>query len=172
MDSQDEYLKLLLGCELEIRAFLGSIIRGPHDCDDVFQEVALTLWKEFHRYDRNRPFGAWARGIATMKLRQMWDQNRRRPALLGTEAIQAIADAFDRTESGSSRQKQALEKCLELLPSKSRKLLQLRYERSLKIEQIAHELQRTLDAVYQSLSRLRVRLLDCVNRRLSSGGAT
>ena len=49
MDSQEEYLTLLLSCELEIRAFLGSIIRGPHDCDDLFQEVALTLWKEFHR---------------------------------------------------------------------------------------------------------------------------
>ena len=170
MDSQEEYLKLLLSCELEIRAFLGSIIRGPHDCDDLFQEVALTLWKEFHRYDRDRPFGAWARGVATMKLRQMWEQNRRRPALLSSEAIQAIATAFDRTEEQASRRGQALERCLELLPEKSRKLLKLRYERSLKIEQIAHELQRTLDAVYQSLSRLRVRLQDCVNRRLSAGG--
>lgn len=170
MDSQEEYLKLLLGCELEIRAFLGSIIRGPHDCDDLFQEVALTLWKEFHRYDRERPFGAWARGIATMKLRQLWDQNRRRPALLAAETIQAIADAFDRSEESTSRRAQALEKCLELLPDKSRKLLELRYERALKIEQIAHELQRTLDAVYQSLSRLRVRLQECVDRRISTGG--
>jgi RNA polymerase sigma-70 factor (ECF subfamily) len=172
MDAQEEYLKLLFGCELEIRAFIGSIVRGPHDCDDVFQEVALTLWKEFPRYDRSRSFAAWARGIAGMKLMQRWDKTKRLPVVLSPEAIQAVSSAFDRSEELSSGKAEALERCLDQLPEKSRKLLSLRYERSLKIEQIAQELQATLDAVYQSLSRLRARLLDCVNRRLSAGGAT
>ncbi len=171
MDAQEEYLKLLFGCELEIRAFIGSIVRGPHDCDDVFQEVALTLWKEFPRYDRSRSFAAWARGIAGMKLMQRWDKTKRLPVVLSPEAIQAVSSAFDRSEELSSGKAEALERCLDQLPEKSRKLLSLRYERSLKIEQIAQELQATLDGVYQSLSRLRARLLDCVNRRLSAGGA-
>jgi RNA polymerase sigma-70 factor (ECF subfamily) len=171
MDAQEEYLKLLFGCELEIRAFIGSIVRGPHDRDDVFQEVALTLWKEFPRYDRSRSFAAWARGIASMKLMQRWDKTKRLPIVLSPEAIQAVSSAFDRSEEMSSGKAEALERCLDQLPEKSRQLLSLRYERSLKIEQIAHELQATLDAVYQSLSRLRTRLLDCVNRRLSAGGA-
>lgn len=171
MDAQEEYLKLLFGCELEIRAFIGSIVRGPHDRDDVFQEVALTLWKEFPRYDRSRSFAAWARGIASMKLMQRWDKTKRLPIVLSPEAIQAVSSAFDRSEEMSSGKAEALERCLDQLPEKSRQLLSLRYERSLKIEQIAHELQATLDAVYQSLSRLRARLLDCVNRRLSAGGA-
>ena len=47
MDHQEEYLKLLFANELEIRAFIGSLVRSAHDCDDLFQEVALTLWKEF-----------------------------------------------------------------------------------------------------------------------------
>ncbi len=168
MDQQEEYLKLLFGCELEIRAFIGSIIRGSHDCDDLFQEVALTLWKEFSRYDRSRSFGAWARGIAAVKLMQRWDQTKRLPIVLPPEAIQAISRAFDRSEELASQKADALEDCLDQLPEKSRQLLSLRYERSLKIEQIAQELQATLDAVYQSLSRLRVKLQDCVNRRLAA----
>jgi len=171
MDAQEEYLKLLFGCELEIRAFIGSIVRGSHDCDDVFQDVALTLWKEFPRYDRSRSFAAWARGVAAMKLMQRWDKTKRLPIVLSPEAIQAVSSAFDRSEELASGKVEALERCLDQLPEKSRQLLSLRYERSLKIEQIAHEMQATLDAVYQSLSRLRARLLDCVNRRLSAGGA-
>jgi hypothetical protein len=31
-------------------------------------------------------------------------------------------------------------------------------------------MQATLDAIYQSLSRIRARLQDCVHRRLSAGG--
>ena len=170
MDAQEEYLKLLFGCELEIRAFIGSIVRGSHDCDDVFQEVALTLWKEFPRYDRSRSFAAWARGVAAMKLMQRWDKTKRLPIVLSPEAIQAISSAFDRSEELASGKAEALERCLDQLPEKSRHLLELRYERSLKIEQIARELEATLDAVYQTLSRLRARLLDCVNRRLSTGG--
>jgi RNA polymerase sigma-70 factor (ECF subfamily) len=170
MDLQEEYLKLLFGCELEIRAFIGSLVRGSHDCDDLFQEVALTLWKEFSRYDRSRSFGAWARGITAVKLMQRWDKVKRLPVVLSPEAIQAVASAFDRSESFASGQSEALEHCLDQLPEKSRHLLELRYERSLKIEQIAQELQATLDAIYQSLSRIRTRLQDCVNRRLSAGG--
>jgi len=172
MDQQEEYLKLLFGCELEIRAFIGSIVRGPHDCDDLFQEVALTLWKEFPRYDRSRPFGAWARGIASMKLMQRWDRTKRLPVVLSPDVIEAVAKAFDQTEAASSRQSEALEKCLDQLPEKSRHLLKLRYERSLKIELIAKEMESTLDAVYQSLSRLRTRLQDCVNRRLAAQPTT
>lgn len=171
MDRQEEYLKLLFGCELEIRAFIGSVVRGSHDCDDLFQEVALTLWKEFSRYDRSRSFGAWARGIAAVKLMQRYDQTKRLPVVLSPEAIQAISSAFDRSEAQASRKALALENCLDQLPEKSRQLLALRYERSLKIEQIAQEVQATLEAVYQSLSRLRARLHDCVERRLSAPGA-
>lgn len=168
MDRQEEYLKLLFGCELDLRAFIGSIVRDAHDRDDLYQEVALALWKEFSRYDRSRPFGAWARGIAAMKLVQRWDRMKRQPILFSPEAIQAVSSAFDRIESPASREAVALERCIEQLPEKSRHLLALRYERALSIEQIAHELEATLDAVYQSLSRLRARLHDCINRRLSS----
>jgi len=170
IDRQEEYLKLLFGCEHEIRAFIGSIVRGSHDSDDVFQEVALTLWKEFPRYDRSRSFGAWARGIASVKLLQRWDKTKRLPIVLSPEAIQAVSCAFDRSEALASRKAEALEQCLDQLPDKSRQLLTLRYERSLKTEQIAQELKATVDAVYQTLSRLRARLQDCISRRLSTHG--
>lgn len=168
MDRQEEYLKLLFGCELEIRAFIGSVVPDSHDADDIFQDVALTLWKEFTRYDRSRSFGAWARGIAAVKLMQRWDRTKRGAVVLSPEVIQAVSRAFDRAESPASRQADALAQCLDQLPEKSRQLLSLRYERSLTIDQIARELQATVDAVYQTLSRLRSRLQDCVKRRLSS----
>lgn len=171
MDPHEEFLKLLFGCELEIRAFIGSIVRGAHDCDDLFQEIALTLWKEFVRYDRGRSFGAWARGIAAVKLMQRRDQTKRQPVVLAPEAIEAVSRAFDSSEALAGGRAEALEACLDQLPEKSRRLLAMRYERSLKIEQIAREMEATVDAVYQTLSRLRIRLQECVTRRLLSQGA-
>jgi DNA-directed RNA polymerase specialized sigma24 family protein len=46
-------------------------------------------------------------------------------------------------------------------------LLALRYEENLPCDQIAHRLAGSLDAIYQSLSRVRGRLEECIRRRLS-----
>ena len=81
-----EFLPLFLAHQVGIRAFIGSLVRDRHTRDDVFQEVALTLWHELARYDRGRSFGAWARGIAANKVMQRWRQDARTPAPMPPEA--------------------------------------------------------------------------------------
>ncbi|MBM3966699.1 MAG: sigma-70 family RNA polymerase sigma factor [Planctomycetes bacterium] len=78
MDSaNDQFLELLLRHQTEVKAFIGSVIRNRQARDDVFQEVAVILWKRFAEYDPCRPFGAWARGIAVNKILQELRQQRR-----------------------------------------------------------------------------------------------
>jgi RNA polymerase sigma-70 factor (ECF subfamily) len=169
MDAQSEFLPLFLRHQVTIRAFLGSLVRDRHVRDDLFQEVALTLWQEFPRYDRSRPFGAWARGVAANKALQRWDKDTRQPVPFPPEAIQALLDAYDRADSrgcDAPREADALERCLAHLPPKSRELLALRYERSLKLGEIAAQLRTTLGAVHKALSRVRERLQECVSQRL------
>ncbi|MBY0528492.1 MAG: sigma-70 family RNA polymerase sigma factor [Gemmataceae bacterium] len=168
MDQQEDFLRLFLTYQAEIRAFIGSLVRDRHGSDDVFQEVALVLWKEFQRYDPTRSFGAWARGIAAKKVMQRWDRLSRMPVPFSPEAIEAVLEAYDRTEAASQPQADALAHCLEGLPDKSRQLLTLRYEQSLKLGQIAQAVDSTLDAVHKALSRLRTRLHECVERRLAT----
>jgi RNA polymerase sigma-70 factor (ECF subfamily) len=170
MDRHEEFLRLFLKHQADVRAFIGSLVRDRHAREDVFQEVALVLWQEFARYDPNRSFGAWARGIAAKKLLQRWERVGRAPVSLAPEAIQAVLEAYDRTEDTASARAEALQECLERLPEKSRRLLALRYEQSLKLSQIAQHLNATLDAVHKALSRLRTRLQRCVERRLAAEG--
>jgi len=54
------------------------------------------------------------------------------------------------------------------LPPRSQSLLALRYERSLKLGEIAREVGSTLDAVHKLLSRIRENLQECLQRRLQS----
>jgi len=168
MDPNNEFLPLFLEHQVAVRAFIGSLVRDRHTRDDLFQEVALTLWHEFPRYDRARSFGAWARGIAANKVLQRWHKDNRLPAPFPPDAIQALLDACERGEQSESYKAEALEACLEQLPAKSRELLNLRYERSLKLGEIAQRLHSTLDAVHKALSRIRDRLAQCVERRLAA----
>jgi RNA polymerase sigma-70 factor, ECF subfamily len=170
VDRRDEFLRMFLAHQAAVRAFLGSVVRDRHACEDIFQEVALILWREFDRYDPTRSFGAWARGIAAKKVLQRWDKASRSPLLFAPEAIEAVLDVYDRTEAAALPQADALQGCLERLPDKSRQLLALRYERSLKLGEIARSLDSTLDAVHKALSRIRLRLQECVERRLSAAG--
>ena len=91
MNRQDEFLKLLLRHQTEVKAFIGSVVLDRHLQDDVFQEVAVALWQQMDRYDWDLPFAAWARGIAANKILQMRDQNARFPVAFSPETIQATA---------------------------------------------------------------------------------
>jgi RNA polymerase sigma-70 factor, ECF subfamily len=172
MDQHVEFMTLFLKHQTDCKAFIGSLVRDRHARDDLFQEVALLLWKKFPSYDRGCSFGAWARGIAAKKIMQHWEKAGRLPMPFSPQTIQAILEAYERTEKAATAKAVALERCLEDLPEKSRRLLTLRYEESLSLDQIARRVESTLDAVHKALTRLRTRLQECIEQRLAAAGET
>jgi RNA polymerase sigma-70 factor (ECF subfamily) len=165
--SDDYFLRLFLRHQEDLRAFLGSVVRDRAAAEDLFQEISLVLWQSFAQYDPARPFGAWARGIAVKKVLQGREKSRRLPLAFSPQAIQAVADAYDRTED-LAPDSAALRDCISKLPPRSQSLLALRYERSLKLGEIAKEVGSTLDAVHKLLSRIRENLQECLQRGLPS----
>ena len=171
MDRHEEFLKLLLRNEAELRAFVRSVVRDRQICEDLLQDVALTLWQKFEAYDPARPFGAWARGIAVNKVLQSREKSRRIPMPFSPEAVLAVREAYDRCEAGASAERDALHECLGQLPAGSRRLLALRYEQSLELRRIAETEKSTLDAVHKALSRIRAALRRCIELRTASAQA-
>jgi RNA polymerase sigma-70 factor, ECF subfamily len=171
MQRRKTFLQLVLEHERAIKAFIGSLVRDNHMRDDVFQETALALWEQFDRYDAQRPFGAWARGVASNKILQRRHADRRFPLAFSPEAIQAVLDAFEQAESDSRERSDALEECLEQLPDRSQQLLRLRYGEDLRGEKISRRTGQTVEAIYQALSRIRAILERCIETRLGVEGA-
>jgi DNA-directed RNA polymerase specialized sigma24 family protein len=68
MTRRDEFLQCLREHETRLRAYVGTLVRDIHSREDVFQNIVLALWKAWPRYDEERPFGAWARGVATRQV--------------------------------------------------------------------------------------------------------
>ena len=168
---QERFLALFLPEQGTVRAFIRSIVWNRATCEDLFQEVALVLWRELDRYDPARPFGAWARGVAAKTVLKSLRQANRVPMALSTEAMQALEAAFDQlafeeTQRPASRQEDALRHCIERLPAKSQTLVRLRYQESLKVDEIATRVAASTEAIQTALSRLREKLQKCVERRL------
>ena len=167
MTERPEFLKHLREQETRLRAYVGTLVRDVQLREDVFQNIVLALWKAWPRYDAERPFGAWARGVATRQVLKAMRENRRFPCIFQPETIALILEQFDRTEDEASEREAALRLCIEGLPDHAREVLTLRYTDALPCGEIAQRLGQSLDAIHQTLSRLRARLADCVSRRLN-----
>lgn len=167
-DRQTRFLALFLQHQDDMRAVIGSFIRDRAAAEDVFQEMALTLWRKFDQFDPTRRFGAWARGIAVRKALQRYDRDRRIPQAMDPATIEAVLAAFDEEEPpGPGPAGEALRQCLERLPEKSRGLVRMRYEEDLSLAAIAERIASTLDAVNKALSRIRAALRACIEDRLA-----
>lgn len=171
MDRRRQFLQLFLAHERDLRAYVATAVMVPSARDDVMQEVALALWKAFDRYDPNRSFGAWARGVATHKVIDHHRREGRWRQFLQSEALDAVRRAFDSAEGpsdGSRHEQEALDYCLKSLPQRSAELIALRYTTSTPIQAMADQLETTAAAIYQQLSRVRTALAGCVRRRLAA----
>ncbi len=168
---QEQFLRWFLPEQGSIRAFIRSTVWDRARCDDIFQEVALVLWRELDRYDPRRPFGAWARGVAANTVLKGLRDARRAPVALSPQAMLALEAAFEELSPRvagvqPSSQEEALRQCIERLPDRSQSLVRLRYRDSLSVADIAARLVKSPDAVQKALSRLRESLQKCVERRL------
>ncbi len=50
-----------------VSAFVTSVVRDFRDRDDVLQDIAVAVIESFDSYDSDRPFTAWAMGVARTK---------------------------------------------------------------------------------------------------------
>lgn len=166
MDANERFLKLLLPVQPDLKAFIASMVRDRAAAEDLYQDVCLTLWQSFASYDPARPFGAWARGVAGKKVLQSYEKSRRIPLAFSPRSLQAVLDAFDRNEPDRPGETDGLRDCIGKLPDRSRSLLALRYERGLKLGDMAREEGKSLDAIHKLLCRIRETLEDCLKRRL------
>ena len=166
MSTSPDFLHFFRKAETDLRAFIGSVIRDPPAREDIFQEVSRTLWQRFDDYDLERSFGAWARGIASLKILEARRRSARFPLLFPPETVEMIAQAFEETEEPASAREAALKLCVDALPPRSRMILTARYDERQPCEQIARASGMNLKAIHQTLSRLRRALHRCITHRL------
>ena len=168
MDSHHaEFLQLFLRDQQVLYAYLRSAGFSMSDADDVLQDTGLVLWERFSTYDRSKPFRAWAFGIVkNLIFRQLRYAKVRSKVLVDSRICEEIANCAEETlsEMGDEfeLERERLELCLDRLPKHSRSLLQLRYVKSLSLEQIAKLQGKTYEAMNMILSRLRSKLFECL----------
>lgn len=168
-DVQQRFLSLFTTNYDAIFAYVMVLTQDQGDAEEVMQETALALWREFDRYDPRLEFRPWARKFALTEVRRF---RRGRPALtLSPEVIELLAADTERLTPEIDRQRERLAGCLGRLRPADRQLIELYYQPQQQARDLARQRGVTIHAIYKTIKRIRRQLLDCV-RRTSAEAST
>jgi len=108
-----------------IHGYIHPLVRDLNDADDVFQQVAVILWRKYGQYDRSRSFVAWACGVARLEVSNFLKVRGRSRLYLSDDLnlLLAEAQAAVSRDEGEDRRR-ALEACVGKLRERDRKLLE------------------------------------------------
>jgi RNA polymerase sigma-70 factor (ECF subfamily) len=168
--THERFLTLFTVNEPAIRAFVRRLVPTRQDAADVMQDVALVLWRKFPELEEPDQFRKWAFGVARYETLAWLRDKARDRLVLADEVLQAVAHESSLIEDELSAQREALDGCLEKLPTAQRTLVLAAYEPDVRIHDVAEQSGRTVAAFYQWLHRMRVRLLECTRRTLQAEG--
>jgi RNA polymerase sigma-70 factor (ECF subfamily) len=167
IEARERLARHWLEAEPAVRAFVGAAVRGFADAEDVAQQVALTVARRFDEYDDSRPFVAWALWLAKSRISDHYRKQGRERLVFSDTLLDQLADALVVRQPHITARQAALERCVEKLPEKSRRMLNLRYVEEAPVERVAAELKSTAGSVRVMLFRIRNLLAECIRGELA-----
>jgi RNA polymerase sigma factor (sigma-70 family) len=165
MDS-DYLLRLLLMHRGMLLGYILSILHDAHLAEDVFQDASLVILKKGVDLTAEDDFPRWARKVVRLTAMNALRKQNRGPDLLEPGLLDSLEQEWDRDE-GQERTS-ALRECLEELPAKAQRLIELRYVAGMSGNALAARLNQPTNTVYVALSRIYRNLSACVKKRLAS----
>ena len=64
----EEFLTMYNSSQRRMYAYVRTQLLNSQDADDVIQDAALVLWRNFAQFDRSKDFTRWACGIIRNKV--------------------------------------------------------------------------------------------------------
>ena len=171
-EQHDHFLRLFMDHEESLRVFVRSLLFTHEEEREVMQEVAVVLWRKFEPGMTSDAFCRWAFGVARMEALAFRRDRARDRHLFGDEVFDLLAQTVLEQADTLEAERRALDVCLQKLPEAQRQLVQTAYAPGVKIDQFARELGRTAMALYKTLHRIRLTLMECTRRVLATDELT
>ncbi|MEM9345926.1 MAG: sigma-70 family RNA polymerase sigma factor [Planctomycetota bacterium] len=152
-----------------LTAFVMSSVRDRQHAEDIIQEVGAAVSANFTEIPEGVGFNTWALSIARNHIHKRYRTNQRDRHIFKSEALEALAGAYGRLSESSDDMRAALEQCVDLLPERSRRIIELRYQQDKRVDGIAAMLGSTANAVSGVLFRVRQALRNCIEKHMASG---
>jgi RNA polymerase sigma-70 factor (ECF subfamily) len=165
--TESAFLTLLVKHEPSLRAYARSLLPDWDLVDEALQEASVTMWQKRGQLASSDGFVPWARVILRFKcLRQVEKLRTQRP-LLSDEVLAKLADRSEsRSAEVAAARAKALHECLTQFSAEHRELLLAPHSCAMSVVELAERREKTPNALYKLLGRLREQLADCIRLKL------
>ena len=167
-DRTTQFVALLAASERRLAGFVLTLVPNFVDADELLQETKIRLWEQFHDYDPDKSFDAWAKTIAYFQILTYRKKKGREKVVFSTELLNTLEVTYSNQESEIGKRSEALQHCLDLMSKKSRLLIARFYGGCMSTVGVAKSLGISLEGARKALYRSRVALHACIDRRLRS----
>lgn len=160
-------------CELtraqpRLALFIRSLMPGETEADEILQQTNAKIWENRRRFELGSNFLAWAIAITKFEALNHIKRQQRDSKLTFSDHLEnLIADDAMHLNDDIAEKRQALKSCLAELSSEHRKLLLSRYSGNNELAEVAKQLRRSPAGIRVTLTRLRTKILECIQRRLA-----
>ena len=165
----DQFMELFTAYEARLRGYILSLVPRWSDAEEISQRCSFLLWKKFDQFEVGTNFYAWACKIARLEVKDFRKRSARERVIFSDDFVDAVADRAIEMEEEFPERTKALQKCIEQLPPKQRELLRLRYDEQRTVVAVAKFINKPIEGVYKSLTRIRQALHFCIDARLQAG---
>lgn len=165
----EEFVREFTRTQRRLYHYILSQVGNPIEAEEILQESNVVILNKHAQFVLGTNFFAWACRIASFEVMKHRDRRRRDKHLFSDEFVQTIAQAAEEHSDEHEQRRIALGICLGKLRPKDRELIEQRYAPGETGKNLAEEVGRPTNSVYQSLGRIRRTLLECIQRQLATG---
>lgn len=164
----DDLVRLALRERPRLIAYATVILADEHAAEDVFQDVLVIAMQKAEEIQSPEHLMGWLRLAARNRAMDLRRTRDKRASVLDPTVLDVLEQSWSKLDqSDTSVRAEALRKCVDQLPPKAREVLELRYVRNLKGQQLADRLGRKLNTAYVAVSRIHRMLHACIEDRLN-----
>jgi len=160
------FLRLFVDNQNTIFSYIFAMVYDNNIADDVLQDTVALMWERFESYQEGTNFGAWGVTIARYKLMDYFKKNRHKYTAISDDLLGKISHTTQQRLGKIDERTAALRDCIQKLNDRDRRLLEIRYEKGLKVKEIARQMNRPIQGLYQAMSRIHHTLLQCIETTL------
>ena len=144
---------------------------APGMAEDISQQVFLEFLSKAERFDLASDPKPLLAAMTRHVARRLWQERTRSHAPELRQLMEYIRNLAEGEQMSpySDEDRQALKDCLDKLPDKGRKIVEVHYGLGVSSAEIARRMEMEPGAVRQALFRLRAQLKECMKARTSGG---
>jgi RNA polymerase sigma-70 factor (ECF subfamily) len=168
----DCYEEIVDRYQRDVLRIVTATLYDRSQTEGLVQQVFVNAFMHLADFQTGRDFGAWLRTIARNAVREHLRKNARYERRLKVygELLSHRWEDEDRAQEFDESLRRALEDCLQRLPDKAAQAVRLRYHEGLDFAAMATNMDSSSGALRNLLSRVRVRLRECIERGMARKG--